>query len=272
MSTCRQIDDIVKMKRNKMKKIVALTAVLFSIVVPVQAHGEETKSLVIIDSYFQSNIAPNPITPTGTACPQTKPVVGATASSPYNHGTAMYAVAKLQNSNINIIPICAANSTADVTPAMFINALLWVNNNSANISAVSFSRYFNHATKPCMPIASAPWTPDTADQEIRRLIISLKSKGIYVFASSGNLNNKAVTYPGCIADTMSVAHANEKGQPLAWSDQNTKFFVRVSDDGANSNYSTVFGLVGHSSSSATAAAAAMWVTNKIPFGIVKAKA
>jgi hypothetical protein len=271
MLSCHQIDDIVKTKRNKMKKIVALVAVLFSVVVPVQSQAADSKSLVIIDSYFQSTIAQNPITPSGTACPQVKPVIGATPSSNYNHGTGMYAVAKLQNPDIKIIPVCAASSVNDVTPAMFISALSWANNNSAQISAVSFSRYFNHATKPCMPTASSPWTPDTADKEIRRLIVSLKSKGIPVFASSGNSNNKAVTYPGCIAEISAVAHVNELGSPLAWSDANTDYFVKVSDDGANSNYSTVFGLVGHSSSSATVSAAAMWLTNNALPKLIKAK-
>jgi hypothetical protein len=254
-----------------MKKIVALLTVLFSVVVPVQSQAADSKALVIIDSYFQSSIAQNPITSNGTACPQSKPVIGATASSPYNHGTAMYAVAKLQNPNIKIIPICAASATVDVTPAMFISALTWVNNNSTNISAVSFSRYFNHATKPCMPTASAPWTPDTADKEIRRLISVLKNKNILVFASAGNSNNKAVTYPGCIAEIISVAHANELGKPLAWSDSNTDYFVKVSEDGSNSNYLTSFGIVSHSSSSATAAASAMWVVDNVPFGIIKPK-
>ena len=39
-----------------MKKIVALVAVLFSVVVPVQSQAADAKSLVIIDSYFQSNV------------------------------------------------------------------------------------------------------------------------------------------------------------------------------------------------------------------------
>jgi hypothetical protein len=254
-----------------MKKIVALVALLFSVVVPVQSQAAEEKALVIIDSYFQENVAANPINSNGSKCNQVKPVSSATASSPYNHGTAMYAVAKLQNPNIKIIPICAASATVEVTPAMFISALTWVNNNSSNISAVSFSRYFNHATKPCMPTASAPWTPDTADKEIRRLISVLKNKNIAVFASAGNSNNRAVTYPGCIAEISSVAHANELGKPLAWADANTDYFVKVSEDGSNSNYLTSFGVISHSSSSATAVAAAMWVTSSVPFGIIKPK-
>lgn len=254
-----------------MKKIVALVAVLFSVVVPVQAQAN-SKSLVIIDSYFQSSIATNPITPSGAACKQVAPVKNATQSSPYNHGTAMYAVAKLQNPGINIIPICGATATAEMTPAMFISTLTWVNNNSSNIGAVSFSRFFNHASKPCMPTASAPYTPDTADKEIKRLLSSLNSKGIKVFVSTGNTVGKPVNYPACLVQTESVVHANEVGSPLGQFNSATKYFVKITDDGSMSAYNTgTFGLVSHSSSSAAAALAAMWLTNNTNPGIVKAK-
>ena len=255
-----------------MKKIVALVAVLFSVVLPVQSQAAEFKALVIIDSYFQSNVAANPITSNGSACKQVAPVKNATPSSPYNHGTAMYAVAKLQNPALNIIPICGANATTEMTPAMFINTLTWVNNNSSNVGAVSFSRFFNHATKPCMPTASAPYTPETGNAEIKRLIAALNAKGIQVFASTGNTVGKAVNYPACLTETKSVVHANELGQPLGQYDVNTKYFVKLSDDGSKWSYSTPqFGLVAHSSSSATAAVSAMWITSNVAPGVVKPK-
>ena len=255
-----------------MKKIIALVAVLFSVVVPVQSQAAESKSLVVIDSYFQSNIATNPITSTGTACKQVAPVKNATQSSPYNHGTAMYAVAKLQNPGLNIIPICGASATAEMTPAMFISTLTWVNNNSSNVGAVSFSRFFNHATKPCMPTASAPYTPDTADKEIKRLVSALNTKGIKVFVSTGNLVGKPVNYPACLVETESVVHANEMGSSLGQFNSNTKYFVKITDDGSLFAYNTTnFGLVSHSSSSAAAAVAAMWLTTTTNPGIVKTK-
>lgn len=254
-----------------MKKIIALVAILFSVVVPVQAQAD-TKSLVIIDSYFQSNVALNPITPSGTSCPQTAPISGALASSPYNHGTAMYAVAKLQNPALNIIAICGANAKTEMTPAQFISSLQWVEKNASMVKAVSFSRYFNHATKPCMPTASAPWTPDTADKEIKRILTVLKQKGILVFASTGNDKTKPVNYPACIVDTASVVHANEVGSALGQFDVNTDYFVKISDDGSKFSYSTTIGLVAHTSSSATAAIAAMWSSDAVTSKIVKAAA
>ncbi len=261
-----------KKKRYKMKKIVALVAVLFSVVVPVQSQASNTKSLVIIDSYFQSSVASNPITATGSACKQVAPVKNARPDSPYNHGTAMYAVAKLQNPGLNIIPLCGASATADMTPAMFIATLTWVNKNSSNIGAVSFSRFFNHASKPCMPTASAPYTPDTADKEIKRLISELSTKGIKVFVSTGNTVGKSVNYPACLVQTESVVHADETGSSLGQFNSNTKYFVKITDDGSKSAYSTTtFGLVSHSSSSAAVAVAAMWLTTNTNSGIVKAK-
>ena len=65
-----------------MKKIVALVAVLFSVVVPVKSQAADSKSLVIIDAYFQSAVAQNPITSVGTPCKQTAPVKNAKASDP----------------------------------------------------------------------------------------------------------------------------------------------------------------------------------------------
>ena len=267
MSTSNQDKGYVNMK-----KLVALVAVLFSVVVPVQSQAADAKSLVIIDSYFQSSVALNPITSNGSACKQVVPVKNATPSSPYNHGTAMYAVAKLQNPSLNIIPLCGATATAEMTPAMFINTLTWVNNNSSNIGAVSFSRFFNHATKPCMPTASAPYTPETADKEIKRLIAALNAKGIQVFVSTGNVVGKSVNYPACLTETKSVVHANEVGTALGQFNSNTNYFVKITDDGSKFAYTTgTFGLVSHSSSSATAAVASMWLTGVTSPGIVKAK-
>lgn len=255
-----------------MKKLVLLVSLLFSVVAPVQSQAADAKSLVIIDSYFQSSIAANPINATGTACSQVKPVKGATPSSPYNHGTAMYAVAKLQNPSLNIIPICASSAQSDVFPSQLISSLTWVKNNKSKVSAVSISLTFNKTQTECLPFGPSKNVNiiKADDKAIRDLVNELALSGIPVFASVGNETNKSVSYPGCIANVMGVAHANELGKPLAWSDVNTDYFVRVTDDGANSNYNTIFGAIAHTSSSATAAIASMWTTNAVPTGVVKA--
>ena len=272
MLSCRKTDDFVTNKRNKMKKIVALVAVLFSVVVPVQSQAADTKALVIIDSYFQSAIAANPISPTGAPCSQVKtPVKGATASSPYNHGTAMYSVAKLQNPTISIIPICASSAQSEVFPSQLISSLTWVKNNKSKVSAVSISLTFNKTKTACLP--SGPIKTAKAEQAddlaIRALITDLDASGIPVFASAGNDTNKSVSYPGCIANTKAVAHANELGKAMSWFDSNTDYFAKLSDDGSKFNYATINGLVPQTSSSATAAVASMWVTSGIQAGVVK---
>jgi hypothetical protein len=258
------------MKRNKMKKIVALIAVLFSVVVPVQSQAADAKSLVIIDSYFQSNIAQGAITSTGAVCAQSKPVKNATASDPYNHGTAMYAVAKLQNPSISIIPICASSAQSDVFPSQLISSLNWVKSNKSKVSAVSISLTFNKTKLDCVPYGAVnkPSVRLTDDAVIRSIINDLESSGIPVFAAAGNDTNKSVSYPGCIANTLAVAHADEKGNALARFDANTDYFARLSLDGSKWVYNTAFGPVSQTSSSATAAVASMWVTANTPKGIV----
>jgi hypothetical protein len=260
-----------------MKKIVALVAVLFSVLVPVQSQAADTKSLVIIDSYFQSNVAQNPITSTGAACAQSKPIANAKASDPYNHGTAMYAVAKLQNPSISIIPICASSAQSDVFPSQLISSLSWVKNNKAKVKAVSISLTFNKTSLECTPFGpvNTPKARLADDVVIRSLINDLESSGIPVFAAAGNDTNKSVSYPGCIANTMAVAHADEKGNPIAryadgryLVDANTDYFARLSLDGSKWVYNTAFGPVSQTSSSATAAVASMWVTANTPKGIV----
>ena len=253
-----------------MKKIVTLVAVLFSVVVPVQSQAADTKSLVIIDSYFQSNIAQGAITPAGTVCAQSKPILNAKASDPYNHGTAMYAVAKLQNPSISIIPVCASSAQSDVFPSQLISSLTWVKSNKDKVKAVSISLTFNKTSLECTPFGpvNTPKARLADDVVIRSLINDLESYGIPVFAAAGNDTNKSVSYPGCIANTLAVAHADEKGNAISRFDANTDYFARLSLDGTKWVYNTTFGPVSQTSSSATAAVASMWVTANTPKGIV----
>jgi hypothetical protein len=256
------------MKRNKMKKIVALVAVLFSVIMPVQAHGADEKALVIIDAYFDSKVSGSNITcvvvSTNAPCTDVVTITSTLPGNVINHGNAMVEVAKLQNPNIKIIALrsapASAKSVSDVTPAMFISALQWVDSNSQKVKAVSFSRYFNHATKPCMPTTSTPYTPETGNAAIQSLIASLDSKGIKVFASTGNTKGTKVDYPACILATNSVSSAslNKAGALVSNFAYNadTDYFA----DYSVLNYkSVVFGLIPQTTSSATAAVAAQYV-------------
>lgn len=246
-----------------MKKFVALVAVLFSVVAPIQAEAE-TKSLVIIDSYFDSRAMGANIVcaPTINCASTAKPSTSVGDNT--NHGDAMVEVAKIQGVT-NIVALRSASTpTSDVNAGNFIEALTWVNNNSSTVGAVSFSRYFN-GTKSCSPasVNTANYGGVSgADLKIRSLIIELKNKGIPVFTSTGNKGKTAsVDYPACILDTASVT-ANNYTQ--ATSDANTDYVgslpsvvcVYVGTIKWSTNT-----LIPQTTSSATAAVAAKWVVS-----------
>lgn len=253
-----------------MKKIVALVAVLFSVVVPVQSQAADTKALVIIDSYFDSRVTgAEVVCRQNLDCSVTSLPASTSLSSPINHGVGMVEVAKRQSNSIKIIALRSATATKksanELNAGDFIEALTWVNNNSSVVSAVSVSRYFN-GTKPCSPSSTgtAPYGGVAkADQKIKTLISELKLKNIPVFASTGNTFGKSVDYPACILDTNSVSTGGFNKNNIIVSanafDANTDFF-------ASSNLynyeSQVFGFIPQTTSSATVAVAAKYVSGQ----------
>ncbi len=272
MLSCHQIDDIVKMKRNKMKKIVALVAVLFSAVVPVQSSSADQKSLVIIDSYFDSRVTIECVTASNKPCINSYKKFPGSITDNINHGVAMVEVAKKQNSSIHIIGLRASstNSTAsDVNAGTFIDALKWVNANSSRVSAVSVSRYFNANNGTCSPSSTNTANYGgivQADKTIRELILVLKSKGIPVFASTGNNGGTKVDYPACIVDTNSVTASNYN---KASSNSDTDFIASLPENKFSYLGTVAFGTsigkyyVQQTTSSATVAVAAQYVANGV---------
>lgn len=251
-----------------MKKVISLVSMLFLVLVPVQAHGADSKSLVIIDSYFDSRVTEATIVCVAADTCKNKPIsIPASLSDNINHGDAMADVAKKQNPSLKLILLRSANSSTsavqDMNGADLIRALTWANTNYNIISAVSFSRSVSNNTKvgDCkIPttglIGTAFQTPDSAAQEIIRLITSLNAKGIPFFASTGNTSNKYVIFPGCLPITNSVTTLTQL------SDDNTDFSALI-EHGAISNYrGSVFPLIPQTSSSATVAVAATWVSGK----------
>jgi hypothetical protein len=112
-----------------------------------------------------------------------------------------------------------------------------------------------------MPTASAPYTPESADLEIRRLTASLVGKGIPVFSATGNIVRKPVDYPACIFDTtsVSVGSLNKFGSLVVAgaADDNTDLFVPL---GGHLVYtSPVMGRIPNTTSSATVASAVQWL-------------
>lgn len=243
-----------------MKKLIALVSLLFSVIVPIQAHAADQKALVIIDSYFDSRVSSPTVScvvlATNSSCTDIVKKIPKSLSDNVNHGNAMVEVAKKQNAGINIIALrSGASPSSDVNAGNFIDALTWVNNNSNKVSAVSLSRYFN-GTKACSPasVNTAPYGGVVlADKKIVELIDVLKSKGIPVFVSTGNAPKKKVDYPACLTNTNSVT------SPGNISDINTDFSVDLQRVNGSNFVSNSLGLIALTTSSATAAVAANWV-------------
>lgn len=199
------------------KTIYAVLAAALSITsfATTPAHAE-TKSLVIIDSYFDLRVSGATIVCVASTNCNTVVKPTTSVSDNVNHGNAMAEVAKKQNSSISLILLRATNAAQDVNGADLIRALQWVDKNSSIVGAVSFSRSIsNNANGGNCQLASAGLavsglTVPKADAQIQSLIISLKAKGIPFFASTGNKNavSTSVTYPACLTITNSVTANN----------------------------------------------------------------
>lgn len=243
------------------KTAIILGAILASLSLsPAQA--TETKSLAIIDSYFDNAS----VCVATSGCNITLASKPAPISNPANHGNGMVEVAKRQSPELRIVTVRSANTTAKSTNEMttgdFIRALTWVDNNSSTIGAVSISRAFN-GNKVCSPNTAGTAEfggAEKADQKVRSLIASLSSKGIPVFAATGNKFGARVDYPACILDTksVSVGSLNKAGQATsAFSfDVNTDYFASAS---VYSFKSAVFGLIPNTTSAGNVAVAAKYL-------------
>lgn len=197
-----------------MKKIVALVAVLFSVVVPVQANAVAGERLVIIDSYFDKTKISGPVEFVCLAidkCVNTPTPKPGDGLSPVNHGTIMANVARQQNPSATLVLIQTEEVTKGVVSTLdgsdFLNAITWVSNNKTNVSAVSFSYNLTGnatATNTCALSAQGAIAVKPTDQNIRTIVASLKSSNILVFAAAGNSKAKALQYPACIDDVVSV--------------------------------------------------------------------
>lgn len=257
-----------------MKKVALAVAVVLGFVVVQPVQAADNKALVIIDSYFDSKVsAPNVkcITTKNISCTDVVVAKNSSLSHDINHGNAMAEVAKKQNQSLSIVLLRSGtpskNSVTPVNAGNFIEALRWVNTNSSTVKAVSLSRYFNANNGTCSPASTntAPYGGVVgADKTIRELISTLKSKGIEVFASTGNKRGTKIDYPACILDTISVSTGalNKSGAIVSMNafDSNTDY---VASSSVYSYLSPVMKLIPQTTSSATAAVAAQYVTTGV---------
>jgi hypothetical protein len=224
------------------------------------------KALVIIDSYFDN--ASVCVALSGCSVSLTsKP---ASITSPANHGNGMVEVAKRQSPDLKIIAVKSANTsvraTTEMTTGDFIRALSWVNSNASGVGAVSISRAFN-GSRACSPNTSGTAEfggVTNADLKIKELIASLSSKGIPVFAATGNKFNGPVDYPACLPQTNSVGVGSTNSSGMVTSsysfNADTDYFASAK---VYSFKSALFGLVPNTTSAGNVAVAAKYVSGSL---------
>jgi hypothetical protein len=241
------------------------------VVTPTPTPAVNTKPIVIIDSYFDTRVANATIVCIATDKCVNTPKPSKRVSDPVNHGMAMAEVARRNNPNVPLVLLRSANvdkkgAVGILNGNDFLAALKWVDANSSNVSAVSFSYGLSgNMTKPgdCKLSPTGLVNVKIVDPAIRATVASLKNKGIPVFVSTGNdSNRKPVAYPACITDTVSVSTF-----PVGNHDQNTDYFG-VLPTGKFNYGSVLFGLIPQTTSSANVAVATQWqkgltVTDKL---------
>jgi hypothetical protein len=241
------------------------------VVTPTPTPAVNTQPIVIIDSYFDTRVANTTIVCIATDKCVNTPKPSKRVSDPVNHGMAMVEVARRNNPEVPLVLLRSATVSNKGAVGIlngndFLAALKWVDANSSNVSAVSFSYGLSgNMTKPgeCKLSPTGLVNIKIVDPAIRSTVANLKNKGIPVFVSTGNdSNRKPVAYPACITDTVSVSTF-----PVGNHDQNTDYFG-VLPTGKFNYGSVLFGLIPQTTSSANVAVATQWqkgliVTDKI---------
>jgi hypothetical protein len=258
-----------------MKKFISIVAsAIFAVSLATPVHAEETKTLAIVDSYFDlsklsGNIESACIAVVG--CELT-PTPKAGFSDAYNHGTAMAEIALKQNPNVKLLLIRAASATKNIRTGIvsigtlngndFLKSLQYVSTRS-DVNAVSFS-YNLSGNKTCSLSTTGGVNVRVVEPQIKDAIVSLKSKNVPVFSSTGNKAGAAVNYPACIQEVNSVGvgDLNRKGNisSVFTFDANTDYFVT----GTVANYnSKIFGLIPNTTSAGNVAAAAKYLLGSL---------
>jgi hypothetical protein len=255
------------MKKISFMFVAALAVSAVFTVAPAQA---ESKSLVVVDSYFDSRIGSTPIVcVTGNPCLLDNRTRSTSLTHPLNHGVAMVDAIKSKFSNVSVVALRTANATTEMNVGHLVSALQWAVANKQSVAALSVSRKMNgpsHNRNGCD--ANATNTVHLggkakADLLVRSLIAELKANGIPVFVSTGNGSGSIVDYPACIVDTNSVSTGslNKLGTVSSVDKFNgdTDYFVSIANDRFNIA-SSIFGLLPNTTSLATALAAGKYVS------------
>jgi hypothetical protein len=229
-----------------MKKVVGLSAVALAVasmfsVAPAQANS---KSLVVVDSYFDYRVGNVPIVClSNVVCTIDNRTKSSSLTSPVNHGVAMVDAVRSRFPQVNVIALRAADARTEMNVGHLVSALEWALQNKNSIAALSLSRKMNgntHNSNGCdaASINTAHLGGKAmADQRVRSLIAELKANNIPVFVSTGNGAGNIVDYPACITDTNSVSTGspNRQGLPASVDKFNdtTDYFVSIANNKFN---------------------------------------
>ena len=253
-----------------MKKVIGLSAVALAVasmfsVAPAQA---DAKSLVVIDSYFDSRVGDTPIVcVTGNACLIDSRTKSTSLTHPVNHGVAMVDAVKSKFPQVSVVALRAADAKTEMNIGHLVAALEWSLANKDSISALSLSRKMNGPSHNRLGCDAA--TTNTAhlggkagaDAKVRSLISQLKANGIPVFVSTGNGRGNVVDYPACIEDTNSVSTGSQNSLGATVSSDRfnltTDYFVSIANNKFNIA-GKVFPTLPNTTSLATVLAAAKY--------------
>ncbi len=240
-----------------------------------EVERSKEKALVIVDAYFDSSKISGEVIDVCIARVGCDLVPSPTAgtSSAFNHGTAMAYLARKANPDVKLYLVRAASSVKNartgkvwlkrVSGNDFLNALKFVQSKKDEVGAVSFSYSMNgnmQKAGECRLSTYGGVNVSVVDPQIRSTVSELKSAGITVFAATGNnFNRRPVSYPACIPDVASVASGfGDRILSSSNHDANTDY-VGALPERVLTYTSTVFGSIGHATSSATVSVAAMWL-------------
>lgn len=255
-----------------MKKTAIIVGALLASLSLTPAQAAETKTLAIIDSYFNTSKLTGNIENVCVAvsgCDLTPNYTSRSFSDPVNHGTAMAEIALKQNSNIKLVLIRSASaiknartgavSISTINGNDLLKALQFVSARP-DINATSFS-YNLSGNGPCSLSTIGAVNVKAVDPQIRSAISALSSRGTPLFSSTGNKAGTAVNYPACIQDVNSVGvgDLNKKGaiSSVFTFDASTDYFAT----GSVSNYkSGIFGLIPNTTSAGNVAVASKFIS------------
>jgi hypothetical protein len=214
------------------------------------------ESIAIIDQQFNASALSGNYTEICVSACDTNQVPRKDQLADFNHGTQMAEIIRKNNPSAHLVLIRAgATNASPVTSLGLRDALAWIvsNHSKHNIKVVSASINAGNSNT-CSPTGGVSFS------EVSSRISALKSSGISVIASAGNVvKGKTLNYPACITDVVAVSSANRQGLNAPELD----FIVRPD---ASHNFQSSAGPVAINSllttSVATALVAANWKSLK----------